>query len=1168
VFKRLGAMLFGIKQPDSGPELASVQPISSPALSHLFQEYYSAGQLTNQQATQLLNAGLAGAFAEADPLPIAIELLTREPMMWSLACRENSDATRRLSYVFNAALQLAWDKSAIQHGTPLPIGPEYFDRLLAALSQIAARENHSTGWGVGRQFRPVIEAVCARSDINVRAGVIKLFGSFFQSPGDSVHAAQMVTQLLPLTAIAADEIPDMAAFNRYQTEMAVKHQQVIAAAGAVLGVAVAAVLSGSRSINNHSLREAEKTDALQALAKLSSADRGVAFRVMIDLVGNPQRFGIGRWGELALMGGFYSAGVEHAAHLHGFTNIIMSLGTRKIDLVDADQDIANLLKSLPEMHGDTPKKLVKLILKTVVEYPFGKAAVELRALQAENKTYMDDFLRNLPNALPESVLVRGAALTFGFESGDQPPSQSGTAPGQELPPIALPEWPLFQYSTRYTISTHFDNLFEPRLYDPSHVAFLRKIAALGAQIKTQGPSAEGFADTCRKAAAEVGFSPASYAGSDFSDFGVRETLDFGANLHKRFSAFAPLVQKDTELWRALALLAGEITGKSVPGKKWLARGHEVLDGMAHADRLAIIEALFGSPATASGASANESHLRTLIYLSADLDPQLVGPKLVTYALKQCYVTLPGHGIHAEKLGNACVWTLAAMPEGAGLPYLARILARVKYPKVRAKIDAALDDAATAANMPRHELDEITVPTHELDREGMRRIAFAEGSAVIRVDGRDVAIDWYSPDGKPLKSASVAMKAQRELLAEVRADAKELAADLAIQPQRLQCQYLDARRWRSDQWCAHYLDHPLMRTLTRRLVWWVEDAAGEAVAALADATGAAMCDVTGAIVSLEQKFIRPWHPMAASAEEVEAWRDRLELLGITQPFAQVWREIYAITDAERTTGTYSNRWAAHILRQHQAMTLARLNNWRVTHRMWVDAPNDTPWHLMIPAHGLLVDYWITGAGGNDPEVSDSNAYTYVSTDRIQFHLIVGDAPDGTPGLARGRAVALADVPPVVFSEIMRHADLFTSVTSIAADPNWLDRGADAAHPGQWNQDATAYWTRMNNSALEESGKRRRAILERVVTKLKIASQLSFEDRYLVVEGSRHKYRIHLGSGACFRGEQHICIVPKAEMALGRIWLPFEGDQTLSIILSKAVLLAADTKITDPVILRQL
>jgi hypothetical protein len=36
----------------------------------------------------------------------------------------------------------------------------------------------------------------------------------------------------------------------------------------------------------------------------------------------------------------------------------------------------------------------------------------------------------------------------------------------------------------------------------------------------------------------------------------------------------------------------------------------------------------------------------------------------------------------------------------------------------------------------------------------------------------------------------------------------------------------------------------------------------------------------------------------------------------------------------------------------------------------------------------------------------------------------------------------------------------------------------------------------------------------------------------------------------------------------LFLPFEGDSRLSEIISKALLLAADTKIKDPVILHQL
>ena len=54
------------------------------------------------------------------------------------------------------------------------------------------------------------------------------------------------------------------------------------------------------------------------------------------------------------------------------------------------------------------------------------------------------------------------------------------------------------------------------------------------------------------------------------------------------------------------------------------------------------------------------------------------------------------------------------------------------------------------------------------------------------------------------------------------------------------------------------------------------------------------------------------------------------------------------------------------------------------------------------------------------------------------------------------------------------------------------------------------------------------------------------------------------------DQYLCIVPKSDAAArhGRGYLPFEGDRTLAVILSKAMMLADDTEITDPTILSQL
>jgi hypothetical protein len=95
-------------------------------------------------------------------------------------------------------------------------------------------------------------------------------------------------------------------------------------------------------------------------------------------------------------------------------------------------------------------------------------------------------------------------------------------------------------------------------------------------------------------------------------------------------------------------------------------------------------------------------------------------------------------------------------------------------------------------------------------------------------------------------------------------------------------------------------------------------------------------------------------------------------------------------------------------------------------------------------------------------------------------------------------------------------------------------------------------------------------EALVPKLVIGDRCSFRDRFLVVEGTRRTYKIHLGSGNILMepNDRCLCIVKGASFDEGKLFLPFEGDATLSLILSKAFLLAADDKITDPTILSQI
>ena len=56
------------------------------------------------------------------------------------------------------------------------------------------------------------------------------------------------------------------------------------------------------------------------------------------------------------------------------------------------------------------------------------------------------------------------------------------------------------------------------------------------------------------------------------------------------------------------------------------------------------------------------------------------------------------------------------------------------------------------------------------------------------------------------------------------------------------------------------------------------------------------------------------------------------------------------------------------------------------------------------------------------------------------------------------------------------------------------------------------------------------------------------------------------------DEYLCIVPSSRMESGpeggKLFLPFEGDRTLAIILSKAFMLADDDKITDRTITAQI
>jgi Domain of unknown function (DUF4132) len=378
----------------------------------------------------------------------------------------------------------------------------------------------------------------------------------------------------------------------------------------------------------------------------------------------------------------------------------------------------------------------------------------------------------------------------------------------------------------------------------------------------------------------------------------------------------------------------------------------------------------------------------------------------------------------------------------------------------------------------------------------------------------------------------------------------MAAMLVAQRDRLELLPLGGRVWPAGTWRERYLDHPLLGPLARRLIWRISDEGGEQAVAW---DGARLVDVSDRAITLgDAASVQPWHPLTADVDSVRAWRQWLERHQVVQPFKQAHREIYVLTDAERRTRTYSNRFAAHIIKQHQFAALCRARGWRYQLQGLFDTVS-TPTRD-LPEQGLKVEFWVEPCVTDDTAESGAGIALYATTDQVRF---VG---------ADGQPVRLDRVPPLVFSELLRDVDLFVGVASVGADPSWLDQGQRRGYD--------QYWRTYAFGELATSAITRREVLTQLLPRLAIAGRCTLEERFLVVCGELRTYKIHLGSGNILMSpnDQYLCIVPDraGPDARGRdkIWLPFEGDSTLSVILSKAVLLTNDAAITDPSITRQL
>ncbi|MBN1902898.1 DUF4132 domain-containing protein [Candidatus Sumerlaeota bacterium] len=524
-------------------------------------------------------------------------------------------------------------------------------------------------------------------------------------------------------------------------------------------------------------------------------------------------------------------------------------------------------------------------------------------------------------------------------------------------------------------------------------------------------------------------------------------------------------------------------------------------------------------------------------------------RLVSEYAALCLKKIPECGAVCLAAGNACITVLGAMSRQEAVIQLIKLKRSIKYSVPLRLIEKNLKSAATKQGMTVDDLAEITLPHYGFDSNGIRRENFGDVKLELRIAGMGVEWKWIPPSGKIQDGIPKDVKTKfAGEIASLKKEIKEVEKILPSQRDRIDQLMMSERTWRFDQWKKRYIAHPIVSDLSRRLIWNFNAEKERKSGMWRDF---AMADFRGVPLELEENaLVSLWHPIDAPLEEKKAWQDFILNRRITQPFRQAFREIYVLTEEEKKRMDHSNRFAAHILKQHQMAAVCRAFGWK--YRLMGRFDSYSCPALEIPQHNMTVELEIKSPDPGNP-VSPGGIFLYVITYKVSFKY------------SNGNRIPLENIPEKIFSEVMRNVDLLVSVSSIGRDPNWGMEGDSLIYRD--------YWTSCGSLKLLPSEEIRAVILEWIIPQLEIAQRCSVRGDYLHVRGNWKSYKIHIGCGRVMMEPEnrHLQIEPDSgslKKICDHLYIPIEGDSHLYLIVAKAFLLANDNMIDDPNILNQI
>jgi len=534
-------------------------------------------------------------------------------------------------------------------------------------------------------------------------------------------------------------------------------------------------------------------------------------------------------------------------------------------------------------------------------------------------------------------------------------------------------------------------------------------------------------------------------------------------------------------------------------------------------------------------------LKGLIWASSFISDIAIA-SLLRKVAQAMYKKVYGVGMRNAKLANAAVTSLSLLPNEEGISDIVTIYSTTKYNPALKNIQRVVDKIAEDKGVSTEELCQSFITDFGLSDIGKYQKKLGDTIATISCThvGK-CELTWLTGD-KSQKTVPSKLKTRfAKDIKELKELAKEIQKATSAHSQRIENSYIRLQNITFKDWKTQYIGDELIGFIARRLIWRLTNTKNQSSDVIF--FNGQFIDLHGKTVELDsQSSVTLWHPIMATTDDIIAWQTILAHYQITQPFKQAHREIYLVTEAEKQAKNHSSRYENHVLNQQQFHAIATQRGWKQTRGGGWDGGCETEAVKDINHFQLTVLFDTEGLSQHG--ITNTGIYSCVGTKRVTFK-----------DQKSHELISLDEVNNIVFSEIMRDIDLFVSVTNVSNDP-------------EWDNDEASYWYQQGFGELSPVAKTRKQVLENIIFMLPNSNLFSVEGRFLNVQGKLAEYKIHLGSSNILikPHNQYLCIVPKIKQV--KLHLPFEGDNKLSVILSKALLLAADNKIKDENILSQI